>query len=305
MSNKRTVDIMDYLSYLCTQKGLSNRTLEAYNNDLSRYVNYCRNHDIDLVNAEPYQIQKFIADLSAEEMSSTSVNRYLSTIRGFYRYLVRIKRRNDNPCISLRNVKTPVNLPAVLLEDEVWSLSSLPERAEILWSERDKALILTMYSAGLRISEVVSMNMESISSGLEYARIIGKGGKERYVFFSEEAKTAIAEYLPYRAATLRIAGVTEDKKLSLFISRKGRSLSVSGIRWIISRYKDVSSISKHIHPHSLRHSFATHLVNSGCDIRIVQEMLGHQSLSTTQRYTHVNIEGMKNKYYNAHPYAQE
>jgi integrase/recombinase XerC len=294
--------IREYLTYLDSVRGCSQRTLEAYGNDLSRYANYCENSGINPGKASPYEVQKFIADLSAESMAATSVNRCLSSIRGFYRWQTRFNKRTDNPCTALRNVKTPVKLPSVLWEKEMASFAALPDTAGILWPERDKALILTMYSAGLRISELVSLCMENISKTLDEARITGKGGKERYVFFSDEAKAAIAEYLPSRMARLAMSGI-DSKNGSLFISRKGQPISVPGVRWIISRYAQQSDLGKNIHPHALRHSFATHLVNSGCDVRIVQEMLGHSSLSTTQRYTHVNLENLKKVYAKAHPHG--
>ena len=292
--------VEEYLSYLQFVKGCSARTIEAYRNDLLRYANYCANHDITPEKALGYEVQKFIADLSAERMASSSINRHLSTIRGFYRWMTRFNKREDNPCSSLRNVKTPHYLPSVLWEDEMAGFAALPETAGILWPQRDKALILSMYSAGLRISELVSLSMANISANLEEARITGKGGKQRYVFFSDEAKTAITEYLPQRSARLRIIG-SDEKTSSLFISKKGRPISTAGVRWIISLYSQHSGLGKNIHPHSLRHSFATHLVNSGCDVRVVQEMLGHSSISTTQRYTHVNIENLKKVYAYAHP----
>ena len=296
--------MQEYLSYLQAVRGCSARTLEAYGNDLSRYTNYCANHEIDAEKAQPYEVQKFIADLSGERMAPTSINRCLSSIRGFYYWMVRFKNRADNPCTALKNVKTPVRLPSVLWENEMADFASLPETAGILWPVRDKALIMSMYSAGLRISEVVSLSMENIKNTLEEAKITGKGGKQRYVFFSDEAVSAIKEYLPQRLARLAMAGVN-GKKGSLFISRKGKPISVPGVRWIISRYAQHSGIGKNIHPHSLRHSFATHLVNSGCDVRVVQEMLGHSSLSTTQRYTHVDIENMKKVYMASHPHAEK
>ena len=295
--------VQEYLSYLQAVKGCSERTAEAYANDLSRYVNYCANHEIAAEKAVPYEVQKFIADLTAEGMAAISINRCLSSIRGFYRWMVRFNKRKDNPCTALRNVKAPQKLPSVLWEDEMAYFSALPDKAGILWSQRDKALILSMYSAGLRISETVSLSMENISSAFGEARITGKGDKQRYVFFSDEAKTAIAEYLPHRQERLVKKGM-DVKKGALFISKSGKPLSVPGVRWIISRYVQFSGFGKNIHPHSLRHSFATHLVNSGCDVRVVQEMLGHSSLSTTQRYTHVNIENLKKVYSNAHPHAR-
>lgn len=296
--------LTEYLVYLHSVRGCSDRTLEAYANDLSRYESYCVNHKILPEKAQSYDVQKFIADLSAERMASTSVNRSLSSVRGFYRWLVKFKKRADNPCAALRNVKTHVKLPNVLWVNEMASFAALPDNADILWPERDKALIMAMYSAGLRISEVVSLSMANISGTFDEARIIGKGGKERYVFFSDEAKTAVLEYLPGRAARLRMAG-KDEKKSALFISRKGRPISVSGVRWIITRYAQELGLGKNIHPHVLRHSFATHLVNKGCDVRVVQEMLGHSSLSTTQRYTHVNIENLKRVYAKAHSHAKK
>jgi len=297
------VIVNEFLSYMESVKGCSVRTVEAYKNDLMHYVKYCDNHDIVPEKAEAYQVQSFIAELSAEKMAAASVNRFLSTIRGFYRWMVRFNKRSDNPCVSLRNIKMPQKLPHVLWEDEMAEFVSLPESTGILWPERDKALIMAMYSAGLRISEVVSLSMANISADLDEAKITGKGGKQRFVFFSDEAVAAIQEYLPQRAELLKSSGV-DGNKTALFISRKGQPISIPGVRWIISRYALHSGFGKNIHPHALRHSFATHLVNSGCDVRIVQEMLGHSSISTTQRYTHVNLEKMKEVYAAAHPHAE-
>jgi len=290
--------VQEYISYLQAVRGVSARTLSAYGDDLSLFMNYCNNHDIDPAAASPYQVQCFIADLSAEQAAPSSVNRRLSSIRGFYRWLVRFNKRADNPCDALKNVKAPQIIPSVLWEDEMAQFAALPETKDILWPARDKALVLTMYSAGLRISELVSLNMKRINANMEGARIVGKGNKERIVFFSDEARAALIDYLPER----------ESKSLgnndSVFVSEKGRPLSISGVRWIITQYAQASGLGKNIHPHSLRHSFATHLVNAGCDVRIVQEMLGHANLSTTQRYAHVNIEGLKKVYAKTHPHAR-
>jgi integrase/recombinase XerC len=302
--DKNLIFIRKYISYLQAVRGVSANTLSSYENDLSRYVNYCTNYDINPKDASPYEVRKFIADLSAEDLSASSVNRYFSSIRGFYRWMVLFKNRKDNPCLSLKNVKMPKKLPSVLWEDEMASFAELPETTGILWPQRDKALILSMYSAGLRIQELVSLCIKDIASSFKEARITGKGGKQRYVFFSDEAKSAIIDYLHERSTRLKMAGINDEKGV-LFISRKGRPISISGVRWIIYSYAKKSGLGKNIHPHSLRHSFATHLVNSGCDIRIVQEMLGHSSLSTTQRYTHVNLESLKKVYNSAHPHGRD
>ena len=309
MESRESGVIQDYLSYLGAVRGLSARTLEAYGDDLRMFASYCDNRLIDPEKASSHEVRGFIADLSFERASGASVNRRLSSVRGFYRWLSKFRGRADNPCDGgpggvIRNVKTPQTLPSLLWEDEMADFAELPDEKKMLWPSRDKALILAMYSAGLRISELVSLNMKTLSPNTEGARITGKGGKERVVFFSEEARNAIHDYLPEREARIRIAGLKgEDIKGALFVSHKGRRVSVSGARWIISQYAKVSGLGKNIHPHSFRHSFATHLVNAGCDVRVVQEMLGHARLSTTQRYSHVSIERLKKVYQKAHPHA--
>jgi integrase/recombinase XerC len=212
---------------------------------------------------------------------------------------VRFGLRDDDPSAPLKNLKTPKTLPAFLWEGEMAMFSELPDKAGILWPERDKALILAMYSGGLRISETAALSLNSMEDDYSGARIIGKGTKERQVFFSDEAREALLAYLPARQNRIKAERPTDR----LFISRKGAPISVPGLRWIISKYAERSGLGKSIHPHSLRHSFATHLVNSGCDVRVVQELLGHASISTTQRYTHVNMESLRKVYNKAHPHG--
>jgi integrase/recombinase XerC len=156
-----------------------------------------------------------------------------------------------------------------------------------------------MYSAGLRISELASLSLENLLPDLSGGRVIGKGDKERIVFFSDEGREALAAYLPARQARIK----AEKPTGALFVNRRGGPLSIPGVRWIIKSYAERSGLDKNVHPHALRHSFATHLVNSGCDVRVVQELLGHASLSTTQRYTHVNMERLKEVYAQSHPHG--
>ncbi|MDR2028212.1 MAG: tyrosine-type recombinase/integrase [Treponema sp.] len=289
----------EYLRYLGSVRGVSGRTLRSYGTDLFRFAAYCENHGVSPEGASPGEVQGFIGDLSAEGIASVSVNRALSAIRGFYRWLIRFGYRRDNPAGTLRNLKTPQALPSFLWEEEMADFAESPERAGILWPLRDKALILTMYSAGLRISELASLSMETLDPRLTGGRVLGKGNKERYVFFSDEAREALGAYMPARQS--RIMG--ENPTDRLFVSRRGGPLSVPGIRWIIRQYAERSGLHKNVHPHALRHSFATHLVNAGCDIRVIQELLGHASLSTTQRYAHVDIEHLKRVYAAAHPHG--
>jgi integrase/recombinase XerC len=293
--------IGEYLSYLKAVRGVSDRTIEAYRKDLAHFVSYCTNLGLNPEELGVRELRGFIANQSVEGVAAVSVNRALSSIRGFYRWLVRFGRRQDNPCSTLRNLKSPQSLPSFLWEPEMAQFAVLPETAGILWPARDKALILTMYSAGLRISELVSLSLPRLEPGMGGGRVIGKGNKERFVFFSDEARDALAAYLPERQNRIKVDRKSPVDKV--FINRNGGAISVPGVRWIIAKYAERSGLGKHIHPHSLRHSFATHLVNSGCDVRVVQELLGHASLSTTQRYTHVDIERLKKVYAKAHPHG--
>jgi integrase/recombinase XerC len=291
--------IENYLGYLRSVRRVSGKTLTAYRADLRDFTDFCANREIAPALASTADLRLFIGDMSLERKAAVSVNRALSSLRGFFRYLVRFGLRLDNPSEPLRNLKKESRLPAFLWEREMADFAELPEKEGILWPLRDKAIIMAMYSAGLRISELCSLKPGSLEKGCSRARITGKGGKERYVFFSDEGRKALAAYLPARAARIK----AEKPVDALFVNKRGGALSVEGVRWIIGVYSKHSKLPKNVHPHALRHSFATHLVNSGCDIRIVQELMGHASLSTTQRYTHVNMEKLKAVYHKAHPHS--
>jgi integrase/recombinase XerC len=304
--------IESYLAYLSSVRGLAENSLIAYRDDLARYSVYCERSGVVPEDAAAHDVRNFLGDRSFEGDAAVSINRALSSLRGFYRYLMRFDYRKDDPAEGQRNLKTPRNLPSFLWEEEMAAFARLPEQEHILWPERDKALIMAMYSAGLRVSELVSLKLSSFSGMISHmtngtidvtianrameikmdsARVVGKGNKERIVFFSEEARRALAEYLPSRNA--RVKG--EDGGF-LFVNKRGGPITAAGVRWVIRIYSEHFAVPKNVHPHSLRHSFATHLMNGGADVRVVQELLGHASITTTQRYTHVNIEHLKKVY---------
>ncbi len=323
--------VEEYLHYLSSLKAASPRTVEAYRRDLAAYEDACANLAVE--DAGISELRALVASLSSRGAAASSINRALSAARSFHRWLVRYGYRSDDPGKSARNLKEPKKLPSFLWEEETASFTTLPERAGILWPERDGAILKTMYSGGLRISELASLRLKDLDADLSSARVEGKGGKERRVFFSPEAQEALALYLPQRAALVARKGVgrssgtsqiepsgtpTSGASLSLggkrpkggrggleplFVNRRGLAITVRGVRWIVERYAAASDLATPVHPHSLRHSFATHLVNAGCDVRTVQELLGHASLSTTQRYTHVDVERLKRTYESAHPHA--
>jgi integrase/recombinase XerC len=295
-----TERIEEYLAYLSGVRLLSERSVEAYGRDLAEYEASCLERGVRPEDASIADVRRFVARLSLNGAAASSANRALSAVRGFHRYLVRYEQRADDPTASSRNLKTGRNLPAFLWEDEMAEFAALPEKEGILWPLRDAALILCIYSAGLRVSEAASLGLRRLDSDLGGSRIVGKGDKERRVFFSPEARDALAAYLPSRAERIKAEKPTD----ALFLNRKGGPLGARGIRWIVARYSERSASGKPVYPHALRHSFATHLVNAGCDVRVVQELLGHASLSTTQRYAHVNMDRLKRIYAKAHPHGE-
>ena len=297
-----TARIEDFLRYLVSTRGLSPRSVEAYRGDLSRYESFLAEYDAESETASVQDLRGFVARLSEEGAAASSANRALAALRGYYRWLVRYGFRKDDPSAASRNLRTGRTLPSFLWEKEMAEFSSLPAKMGMLWPARDEALILAVYSAGLRVSEAASLRISDLDADFSSATVVGKGDKERRVFFSDEARAAIAAYLPSRLSRLRSGGGKAD---ALFLNLRGNPLGAAGMRYIVGRYSDRSPFAKNIHPHSLRHSYATHLVNAGCDIRVVQELLGHASLSTTQRYAHVDMERLKRTYAKAHPHGGE
>jgi site-specific recombinase XerD len=300
----------EYLQYITSVRNVSPQTLRAYRNDLDKLAVYCARNGVKPENADSETLWGFVEDLTREDMAAASVNRILSGLRGFYRYLCRFAGRKDNPCQFIRNVKTASRLPSFLWQDEMAVFAALPsaESTEGFhpWPERDEALILVMYSAGLRVSELAGLTMGALERDYSGARIVGKGNKERPVFFTPEARKALLAWLDARASLLKEKEKTAEQ--AIVLNSRGGHLSADGVRWIITQYSKQfalrSGVDKGVHPHSLRHSFATHLMEGGCDIRVVQELLGHSSLSTTQRYTHVSMDLLRDEYRNAHPHAR-
>lgn len=288
----------EYLEYIRSVRSLSPRTVESYTRDLSLFDSFLAGmppFDID-----DSDIRLFAAELGQNGMESASVNRILSALRGFYRYSVRFGLTGTNPASSIRNLKVPRKMPAFLFADDAAALCRKPSGGKMLWPVRDTALLWILYSTGCRVSEIAGLLLQDIDPSGTSATVTGKGRKQRKVFFSREACSALSDYLAERSALLSGHQDRDQSKNRLFISKRGRALSVRGIQFIIGRYTEDA---RHLSPHALRHTFATTLVSRGVDIRSVQEMLGHTSISTTQRYTHVTSEHLKNLYHRSHPHG--
>jgi integrase/recombinase XerC len=315
----------EYLSYIAGVRKLSPRTVVSYRRDLSLYE---RVSGDDPLSAGVSSVRLFIAGLGAAGYEPASVNRILASLRGFYAYAVRFSLREDNPAKAVRNLKVPQKMPRFLFADEAEKFCALPSSVSngadadssaenassgsvsgsppsiALWPERDTALLTVLYSTGCRVSEIASLRISDFDRDWSAATVTGKGNKQRRVYLSKAARKAVADYLPHRASLIARGQENSAAGRMLFLSKRGKPLSVRGIQYIIARYSDGDGTGlRHLSPHALRHTFATTLISRGADIRVVQEMLGHASISTTQRYTHVTAERLKKLYHQAHPHG--
>lgn len=299
MEYRKTVRsaIGSFLRYAEQIKGFSPRTIVSYKNAYKRLIDRVGiTKSINKVTIADFN--ECIAQMTRENLSNATVNLFLCAIRSLFRYCKRFNYIKTDITLKLKTLKIPEKLPVYLTDSEIDALCSQPRRKELLWETRDTALFETFYSTGCRISEIVAMKCRDLKEGCTYAIVNGKGGKSRAVFFGEDARAAIRNYLSDREQ--RFKGKTFD---SLFVSQAGKPLTANGIRYIVKQYSGVNGTNHTISPHALRHTFATTLLDGGADIRYVQEMLGHASVSTTQRYTHVTFKTIKRIYSKAHPHG--
>jgi site-specific recombinase XerD len=234
----------------------------------------------------------------------------VSGVRGWYRFLERRGQVALNPFAEIHSLRTEKRLPSFLFEEEMARLVEMPSRepcadGEEFWKLRDRAVLETLYSTGCRISELVSLDLHDVDLKNRTARVLGKGQKERNLFLGAAALEALRVYMGLRGFHARpAAGPAGDAGRALFINQRGHRITDRGVRFILGEYLSRANLGKRVTPHTFRHSFATHLLDRGADIRAVQELLGHASLSTTQVYTHVGMERLKKVYRKAHPHAR-
>lgn len=290
--------IEEYLAYLESVRGLSSRTVRVYRDDLERYEAFLAGKDIDTALAR--EIRSFAGSLVMEGKASSSVNRALSTIRGYYRYRMRFGGLVNDPGREVENLSTGRPLPKFLFEEEIGNLIESID-GDGFASARDKALFEVLYSTGCRASELVGMTLDRVDFSRNIIKVMGKGSKERVVFLGKMASAALGQYLAFRSVRLNRAGVSEHGRV--FVNSKGMPLSVRGVEKVVEKRREGAQLKKKLSPHAFRHSFATGLVAAGADIRVVQEMLGHSSISTTQVYAHVDMERLRKVYELAHPHG--
>jgi integrase/recombinase XerD len=298
--------VLDFLSYLELERGLSRNTLNAYRTDLLQYGGFLAGREIDALEARPVEISDFLADLATGNgddrpaCSASTVHRKTACLRSFYKHLRRDELIGDDPTAALSAPRRAKKLPQVLNYAEVQNLLAAPEGAAPT-ALRDRALLEVMYACGLRASETIGLELGDVDLREGFLRARGKGSKERLVPLGRKAIAAISAYL--RGGRPQLVG--ERHEAVLFVNFRGGPLSRQGLYKIVQRHARAAGLAGQMSPHTLRHSFATHLLAGGCDLRAVQEMLGHADIATTQMYTHLSGEQLKDVYFRAHPRATE
>ncbi|MCK9420371.1 MAG: tyrosine recombinase XerC [Nitrospirae bacterium] len=291
-------NIYDFLSYLRNERNVSPHTLRGYLSDLEQLSSFLGKKELSAVDHQT--LRRFIAHLMRGEVKKSSIARKLSAIRSFFRYLNREGILTNNPARLVATPRRDKRLPSVLTADDALRLMNSPnskkpeDHASML---RDRAVLETLYSTGIRASELIGMNREDIDRNDSLIRIRGKGRKERIVPIGGKAREAIDAYL---------GGHSRDAETSaVFIGPSGKRLTARTVQRILENHRKQLGLQQKASPHTLRHSFATHMLESGADLRAIQELLGHASLSTTQRYTHVNLDSLMEVYDKAHPNARK
>lgn len=281
-----------FLQYLRIEKGVSDNTIQAYTHDLAMYCTHLGKTDV--VRAQPSNVSGFLKFLYGRKLKPRSATRAFAAVRGLHKFLILEKATTENPTATVEQPRWSKPLPHVLTLEEVDKLLAAP-KTDTPKGLRDQALLEVLYATGLRVSELVGLRMDGVNVDLGFVRCMGKGSKERIVPMGESAASAVSTYL----ASRKIRKPTNY----VFLSNRGDKLSRSGFWRILQGYGLQAGIRKKLTPHVLRHSFATHLLERGADLRAVQTMLGHSNISTTEIYTHVMRERLKEIYKSYHPRA--
>jgi len=290
--------VLDFLAYLEFERGLSRNTLDAYRTDLLQLGRFLEKRETSALDATPADIADFLESLAKGGSSAATIHRKSACLRSFYRHLRRDGLLDTDPTATLSTPRRSRKLPHVLTRGEIEKLLSQPRGTEPA-ALRDRALLEVMYACGLRASEAIGLELMDIDLQEGVLRARGKGSKERVVPIGQAALKALRIYLE-RGRPGLVKGAPEAH---VFVNFRGGSLTRQGLYKIVRRHAVTSGLADRMSPHTLRHSFATHLLTGGCDLRSVQEMLGHADVSTTQLYTHLSSERLKDVYFRAHPRA--
>jgi integrase/recombinase XerC len=295
-------ELRRFATHLASERRASPHTSKAYLADLAQYAGYLAQAGVPLVPSSPAAVRGFLAR-AAGEAGPATLGRKLSAIRTFYRFLVREGLAASNPARGVASPRRPKKLPLVLPEDEVAALIEAPKLAAPL-ELRDRAFLELLYASGLRVSELTALDLEHLDLAQGLVRVTGKRRKERIVPVGSAARAAVARWLAEGRPVLAAGPDGHGARRALFLNYRGGRLSQRSVARRLDRAVLASGLPRHVHPHALRHSFATHLLGNGADLRAIQELLGHASLSTTQRYTHLDWKRLADVYDRAHPRAR-
>ncbi len=293
----------DYKHYLKSNVQASDNTIEAYSHDINRFIDFLsaegvsRLEKVDNLLVRTYITKLRLGDLSEIQLGSNTISRNLSSLRSFYYFLIEYHSFDNNPFLAIKSIQADKNLPDFLYYNEVEQLLDSILIKDFT-SLRNRLMLEMMYGCGLRVSEVTDLTINNVNTLERYIKVLGKGNKERLVPFHMGIKDLLQDYLMQRQAK-------QIDNTFLFLNNRNNQLTSRGVQYILNKVVVNSGLTKNIHPHMLRHSFATHLLDNGADIKVVQELLGHSNLSTTQIYTHVSIDTLKNVYLKAHPRNKE
>lgn len=301
-------DLKAFLQFLRLNRNASAHTVRAYDSDLSQFIAHAaaslgvKRSELTPARLDRDAIRGFMAELHALGQSRASAARKLASIRTFLRYLRREEKIADDPGALVPTPKRDVRMPAHLSEREMDALIEAPADSPL--GRRDRAILELFYASGLRLSELVGLDLDDVNTSQRMVRVLGKGGKQRLVPFNQSTAKAIKAYLRDREQLVGDGGGSRARRQPVFVNYRGGRLTVRSVDRLVRRYVAATSARTGISPHALRHSFATHLLQRGADLRAIQELLGHARLSTTQRYTHVNAAQLLEVYKKSHPRAK-
>jgi integrase/recombinase XerC len=296
-------EIQRYAAYLATERRAAPHTLRAYLSDLAQYAAYLAEAGAPVVPSSPALVRGFVGRAAAGA-GAASLGRKLSTLRSFYGFLVRDGLAQGNPARAVASPRRPKRLPEVLPEEEVAVLVEAPASEEGPLALRDRAFLELLYASGLRVSELTGLDVDDVDRSRGLVRVLGKRGKERIVPFGRPAAAALREWIERGRPALAAGEGRAGGGPALFLNARGGRLGPRSVARRLSRWVRAAGLPRHVHPHVLRHCFATHLLGNGADLRGIQELLGHASLSTTQRYTHLDWKRLADAYDRAHPRAR-
>lgn len=287
----------EYLKFLRYQKNYSKQTIDSYEEDLVEFLDFTSKENIEILDVKYEDIRFFLMELDEKKNKATTISRKLSSLRGFYKYLINKDYTKNNPFTLIKSPKKEKKLPRFFYYNELEEMFDSIDISTPL-GERNRLILEVLYASGVRVSELVNMKVKDIND--EEIKVLGKGNKERITRIGDYAKEILDLYLSDGYLELN-----KNNSEYLFLNNNGAQLTTRGVRYILDEIIKNTTINKKISPHMLRHSFATHLLNEGCDILSVQELLGHESLTATAIYTHVTTDRLKDVYLKAHPRARK